>query len=135
MICFCLGDFAKPSQMAFSLAEVSLQKRLDQIPRGFWTNNATTQTEDVHVVILDSLSSGKMVHYQSRSCTVNFVCSDRRSHTTTTNRYSAIQLTCCNRPCKRDYKIRIIVACFQTVSTEVDDFMACFLETDQQIFL
>src|SRR6185503_2634213 len=76
-----------------------------------------------------------MVQYQSSSGTVNFVCSDRRSHTTPTNRYSTIQFACCNRPCKRDYRIRIIVACFQTMSTEVDDFMTRFLETDQQIFL
>src|SRR5215510_9319889 len=106
MICFCLCDFAKASQMAVSLAELSRKKSLDQIPSGFWTNDATTQTEDVHVVILDSLSSGKMIQYQSSSRTVNFVCGDRRSYTTSTNRYSTIQLTCCNRPCKWDYKVR-----------------------------
>src|SRR5262252_6561635 len=131
MIAFRPGDFAKTSQVAFLPAELGRQESLNQIPGRVWTNDATAETKDVHVVIRDSLSRRKMVHHQSCARTTNFVGRNRHSHSAPTNGYAALQITCGNGPCQRDYKVGIIVCRFQPVSTKVDNFMARPLETCQ----
>jgi hypothetical protein len=76
MIHFRLSDFSEPSQMALSLTILGCQKSLDQLPRSCRTYNTTTQTNNVHVVIFNSLSCGEMVQDQGGSRTMNLVSSD-----------------------------------------------------------
>src|SRR5215831_9126488 len=102
MICFCLCDFAQAPQMAFALTELSREERLEEIPGGLRANHATTQTDDVHMIVLDPLSRRKVIHYQSCACTVNFVCGDAHAHATPTHRDAALQVTCGHRPCEWD---------------------------------
>ena len=67
---------ARDPQMAFGFARLRSQKRLDKVPRGGRPHNAATQTNDVHVVILDALLSREVVVDQTCSRAGNLVGAD-----------------------------------------------------------
>jgi hypothetical protein len=47
--------------VSFGLAEVGGEERLDQIPSDGWSHGPATHTENIHVIILDTLPRGEVV--------------------------------------------------------------------------
>jgi hypothetical protein len=50
-----LRDLAQATQMAWGIAEFGGQKSPDEIPRDLGATRAATDTDHVHVVVLDAL--------------------------------------------------------------------------------
>jgi hypothetical protein len=90
---FQRSNFAQAAQVAFGLAELGRQEGLDQVPGGGRPHNATAQTNNVHVIILDSLPGREVVEDQTGSHALNLVGADGRTHAAAANSYSAIHLT------------------------------------------
>ena len=47
--------------MSRGLTKFGCQKRLNEIPGDGWSYSPATHTKNVHVIVLDTLPSGKMV--------------------------------------------------------------------------
>ena len=58
---FKSGNFSQTSQVAFSLAEVSCQKSFDKIPGQHGPHDPATETNNVHVIVLDPLPSREVI--------------------------------------------------------------------------
>ena len=71
-----MGNFGEPSAMPSGPTETGSQKGYYMIPSHGQSHNATPQTENVHIVIFDSLLYGKMVMAQPTPDPGNFVCDD-----------------------------------------------------------
>src|ERR1700730_373055 len=87
---FQRGHLAQPSQVSVGLSEFGSEKRLDQIPRQFLAFDASAQTDDVEVVVLDALLRRKMVLNQTSADALDLVCANRRADAATANRHTTI---------------------------------------------
>src|SRR5579872_2108901 len=60
---FCeSSDFAQTSQLAFGVTELSCQESFDKVPGHHRPHDPATETNDVHVIVLDSLPSRNNDH-------------------------------------------------------------------------
>src|SRR5262245_6981351 len=87
---FQRSDFTQAAQVASGLTEIGRQESLDKVPGGGRPDNATAQTYNVHVIILDSLPGREMVEDQTGSRSLNLVGADGCAHTATANSYPAL---------------------------------------------
>ena len=75
--------------MPLRLAELGLKKGFDKVPGHHGSHDPATQTDNVHVVILDSLSRREVIVDQTRSGSRHLVGADRGADTTATDGDSA----------------------------------------------
>src|ERR1700723_811564 len=87
---FECGDSAHTSQVAFGLAELGCQKSLDKVPGHHGPDDPATETNDVHVIVLDPLPSREVIIDQSGSDSRNFVGADRSPHAASANSNPAL---------------------------------------------
>src|SRR5579872_4547528 len=102
--CRCLGSglagrlffecshFTQTSQVAFSLTELRRQERFNKVPGHHGPHDPATQTNDVHVIVLDPLPSGKVIIDQTCTDSGNFVDADRSPHSASANSNPAFYL-------------------------------------------
>src|SRR4030081_184897 len=72
---------------ARGVAELGGQERLHEIPGHAWTHRAATDADDVHVVVLDALPSGKVVMDQRGTNGRHLVGADRGAHAAAAERH------------------------------------------------
>src|ERR1035438_7196697 len=58
---FKSGNFAQTSEVAVSLAEVSCQKSFEKVPGHHGPHDPATETNNVHVIVLDPLPSREVI--------------------------------------------------------------------------
>jgi hypothetical protein len=105
-------------------AEVRGQKGIDQFPGEGRPDYFSTQTEDIHSVIFDALVGGENIMDERRTYTTDFVCSDGRTHATSTQRHSAFHLSRGYGFGQRDNEVWVVVSGVQLVGAEVDDLVS-----------
>lgn len=111
--------------MPFSLAVLGSEKRLHQIPGDGRTNRATTHTEDIHVIILDSLSSRKVIVNQTGTNTCNLVGCDRCADAAATDGQATLNFACSDSLCQRNDEVGIVISGIQMMSAEINHLMSC----------
>src|ERR1700746_925402 len=121
--------------MSLRLTKPSVQKRLHEIPSPCWTHGPAAHTEDVHVVVLDTLSRRKMVVNQSSPDALDFVCADRSTNAASANRHSSFSLLPGYSFRQGNNIIGIIIGVTQLMCTEIDHFMSRSAQLFDQLFL
>jgi hypothetical protein len=76
--------------MAFGLAEFGCQKSFDEVPSHHGSHDPATQTNNVHVIVLDALPSREVVIDQTGANSRDFVGTDRSTHPTSANSNPAL---------------------------------------------
>lgn len=90
---FDLQDFVQSSQMSLFTRELGVDEGSHEFYRDFFTNNACSQAQDVHVVVLDTLMGRINVVTDSGANSGNLVGSDTDSDTAAAQQNAAIRLT------------------------------------------
>src|SRR4029077_1950886 len=119
--------------MSIGVGEFGGEKRLDQIPRQFRAFDASAQTDDVEVVVLNALLRRKMILNQTSADAFNFVRTDRCADTAAANRHTTIHRVSGHCLSKWNDEVGIIIIGRQLVSTEVHDLVAGGFQSDDQL--
>lgn len=122
------GNFSQASLMARGLTEFCFKKSLHQFPRQFRTFDASTQANQIKIVVLDPLSRGEMVFNQAGADAFDFIGTDGRANAAAANGHAAIHLCRSQRPAQRNDEIRIIIVQSQLMGPEVHDLVTGQLE-------
>src|SRR5262245_20295310 len=117
------------------VAEFRGQKRLNEIPRDGGPDGAATDADDVHVVVFDPLSRGKVVMNQSGTGARNLVGADRGADAAAANGDSTLHGARRHRLSERDDEVRIVVVGAQLVRSKINDIVSGGAETRGQILL
>src|SRR5262245_1604933 len=127
--------FAQAAEMTGRVAELRGQERLNKIPRDGGPDGAAPDADDVHVIVLDALSRGKVVMNQSGTGARNLVRADRGTDAATADGNSALHRTRRHRLRERDDEVRIVVVGAQLVRPEINDIMSGSAQTRGQVLL
>jgi len=84
--------------MSRGVAERGAEKRLREIPRHARPDGSATETDDVHVIVLDPLARGKVIVDQPGPDTRKLVGADRGAHTTAADGHAAVYRAGRHRP-------------------------------------
>src|SRR5437764_9233267 len=95
--------------MSLRLAELSGEKRLDQVPGDGWSHGPAAHAKDVHVIVLDTLPGREVVVDQRRVNAPNFICAHRRAYAAATDRNSTLHLQRGYGQCQRDDIVGIVI--------------------------
>src|SRR5262245_56429014 len=121
--------------MSLRLTKPGAQKRLHEIPSHCWPHGPAAHTQNVHVIVLYTLSRRKMVMNQSCPDALNLVCAHRGTDTAAADRHSSFNLLRSYSFCERDNIIGIIIGLTQLMCTEIDHFMSGSPQLFDQLFL
>src|SRR5208282_6197620 len=121
--CFQRNHFTKAPQVPLCLAELGCKERLDQVPGHGRSHCPAAHTEDIHVIVLDTLSGREMVVDQRSADARHLIGANRCSHSTAADRHPPLYLAFSDSLGKRDDEIRVIIARTQAVSAEVYHLM------------
>src|SRR5262245_26614077 len=121
--------------MSGRVAEFRDQERLNQVPGDGRPDGATTDANDVHVIVFDALSGGEVVMNQSGTGARNLVRADRGPDAAAADGDSALHRTRRDRLGERDDEVRIVVVGARLVRTEIDDIVPGGAQTRGQILL
>ena len=81
------------------------------------------EAQDVHIVVLDTLTRGEIVVTKSGASTIHLVGRHRCAHTAATQQDAPLHLSARNRACERDGEVRIIIIGVERRVAEIDDFV------------
>src|ERR1700740_866984 len=84
------SNFAQASQVAIRLAEFSCKKVCDMAPAKHGSYGPPTETNIVHVVVLDSLPSREVIIDQGGANSRDLIGADGSTNAAATNRNSAL---------------------------------------------
>jgi hypothetical protein len=73
------SHFTQPAKMPLSLAELRCHERVDQVSSHSRSNGPTAHTDDVHVVVLDTLLGREVIVNQTGADARDLVRTDRRA--------------------------------------------------------
>ena len=109
--------------MTLLLADSGLQESRDQFPCEGRADDARTQHEHVHVVVLDALMRGVCIVTQARSDPGQFVCRDAGTNAAPAHQDAPVHAAFSDRSPDSFGVIRIIHG-FRPVSSEIRDVVA-----------
>src|SRR5262245_62571915 len=101
--------FAETALVPRGVAEPCGQKCLHELPGHAWPHSTPTDTDDVHVIILDALFGGKVIVDQGGTNTWHLVGADRSTHPTPADGYAAFDRTRRHGIGKGDDEVRIVI--------------------------
>src|SRR5262249_22395982 len=90
---FQAGHLAQAPQVPLGLAELGPKERLDEVPGHGRPHGPAAHAEDVHVIVLDSLSGRAVIVDQSGSDARDLVGTDRGADAAAANRRAAVHLS------------------------------------------
>src|SRR4029079_12218447 len=109
VLCLQRCHLAQPSHVSIGVGEFGGEKSLDQIPCEFRSFDASAQTDDVEVVVLDALLRRKMILNQTSADAFNFVRANRCADTAAANCHATIHRFSSHCMPKWNDKIGIII--------------------------
>ena len=80
--------------MTLGLAELGRQERLDKVPSQERPDGPGSHADNVHVVVLDALSGGKVVFHQRGTDSAYLVCAYRGANAAAADGHAAIDRAC-----------------------------------------
>src|SRR5262245_50368485 len=110
--------------MSLGLAEFRREKSFDQVPSHCRSHRSSAHADDVQVIILHALSSGKMVVDQRSADASHLVGTNRCPDAAATDRHTALHLPCGHGPSKWNDKVGIVVARIECLSSEIDHLVS-----------
>jgi hypothetical protein len=126
--------FAQAAQVSLSIAEPGCQECLDKVPGDGRSHGPAAHTDNVHVIVLDSLPRREVVMDETGTNTHNLVGTNGRTDAAAADRHPALHFAGGHRSGERDDKIGVIVAGVKTVSTEIDYFMPGRTKLGNELF-
>jgi hypothetical protein len=120
--------------VSISSAELASEKRLNKIPGDGRSNRPATHTNDIHIVILDSLLSREMIVNECGADADNLVGANGGANAAAADCYTANYITRGYSSGKRNYYVRIVVFGIQLMGAEIDDIMPRCAQLPQQLF-
>src|SRR5262249_26284681 len=85
------SHFAQTPQVPCLMAELGCQKCVDKVPGHHRSHDPSPETDDVHVIILDPLTSRKVIIDQCGMNSCNLVGADRSAYAASTNSNATFQ--------------------------------------------
>ena len=129
------GYFGEATQVPFDLAVIGGKKCLHQIPGQCGANDATAETQDVHVVVLDTLPCGKMIFDQAGAYAFDFISTYCRAHSAAANGNASFHLARGDGPRQRCDEIGEIILGHQEMCAKIHDLVTSLFEAGQYIML
>jgi hypothetical protein len=127
--------FGETAAMSLCAAESRGEKCLNQFPGEGVTNHEATKTDQVQIVVLDTLMRRKVFVNQAGSNPRHFVRADGCSNPASTDAHAAIHLSAGDCTGQRNDKIRVVIAQIRPSVAEVDYFMPSLTQHPDQISL
>src|SRR5689334_3298592 len=122
------SHLAQPADVTLGRGELGCQERIDQFLGDNRSHNPAADTEEVHIVVLDSLVSRVVVLNQAGPDPRNLVRTDRGADSTAAHSYTAFHLPGSNRLSERDDEVGIIVSRIQAERPHIDDLVPSLAE-------
>src|SRR5262245_43637000 len=120
---FQRGHLAQAAQVSLRPAELGREERLHEVPGHRRPLGPTAETQNVHVVVLDSLPGGKVVVDQRRADAGNLVATDGRADPASADGDSALNRAVSHRAGQGNDEVRVVVVRVQAVSAEIHDLV------------
>ena len=99
------------------------------------SHDPAAHTEDVHIVVLNSLPGRVVIVNQPCSDTRNFVCADGSADAAAADCHAAFHVPGSNRLGERDDEVGVVIARIQAVSSDIDYLVPSFAKMSNQLFL
>src|SRR5262249_60781440 len=121
--------------MAIRATEPRRKERLDQVQCHSLTDRSTAHTDDIDVIVFDSLSGREMIVDQRSPDTCDLVGAHRRANTAAADRHATFN------PPGRDglsegyYKIGVVVREVQSIRAEINHIVLSIAEMQYQVLL
>ena len=116
-------DFSQAALVAWSAAEASDQKGLDQFPGKRRTDHFSAQTKHIHVVILYALMSRENIMDQPGTHAGDFIRGDGSPHTAAAKGHSAVHFARCYGPGKGNDEVGVVIFGVHLVCAKVHNFV------------
>src|SRR5260370_2937038 len=129
------SHLAQPADVAFFLGELGSQESIHQFSGDNKAHHPAADTEDVHIVVLDSLVSRVVVLNQPGADARNFVGTDRGPYPTAADRDAALHFPRSHSLGERDDEVGIVVAGIQAVCPHIDHLVPSLAKMGNQFFL
>jgi hypothetical protein len=120
--------------MSLSIAEFGCQKCLNEIPGNGWSHGPAAHTDNVHMIVLDSLPGREVVVDQTGTNTHNLIGTNGRTDAAAADRHPTLYFAGGNSFRERDDEIWVVVAGIKAVSAEVHYFMADCAKLGDEFF-
>ena len=121
-------DLAQAAKVPILPAENRLGESSNQIPCHLGPHRPSAHAQDVHVVVLNALTRGKVVVDQASPHAAHLVRAHRGPDPAAADRDPALQFLGSNGPCKRKNKIGIIIAWLKRMRAEINNLMTCLAQ-------
>src|SRR5262252_3366731 len=123
-VAFDLSNLGQPPAMAFCSAKPGAEEVLRAVPGDCDTCGSASKADYVHVVILDSLSGGKIIVAKCRSHAHDLVGGHGRSHSAAAHKDPAVHVSPRHSSGQRDGKVGVVVIVVINLTTEVNHLVA-----------
>ena len=120
--------------MTLRAGESRCEKCLHQFPGEGVADHEATETDQVQIVVLDTLVRRKVFVNQAGPDPGHFVCADRSPDTASADSNAAFHRPGGNRAGQRHDEIRIVIVLFRAAVAKVNHFMTGFAQLPSQIF-
>jgi hypothetical protein len=109
--------------MTWCTAKFGAQKCLYEIPSNLWPDCSPTHTQDIHVVILDTLLGREMIVNETCANAFQFVGAHGGADTAAANRHAPVYFARSNCLRQRYYEIRVIVVSRKLVRSKINNLV------------
>src|SRR5262245_5580534 len=133
--CFQRGHLAQATQVPLGSTELGPEERLNQVPGHRRALGPAAETQNVHVIVLDSLPSGKVVVDQRRADAGNLVGTDGSADPAAADGDPTLHRAVRHRAGEGDDEVGVVVVRVQTASAEVHDVVPEPAKAAEQILL
>ena len=117
-----------------SALKLGIQPGGDDRLRHLDTDNASTESDDIRIIVLLGQSGRYRLTADRRADALYFVCRQRDTDTRPTDQNAAVRLT--GSHCFTDFlSVLRVVAANIRIGSEIDDLMSFFLKKGRDLFL
>jgi hypothetical protein len=110
--------------MSLGTAEPGAEKAFRAVPCDRDSGGPASEAEYVHIIVLYTLASRKIIMAERRSHVDNFVSRHRRAHSTAAHQNTARYISTRHSPRQRNCEIGIVIVAVVDPVAKVDDLVA-----------
>src|SRR5262245_17240752 len=132
---FKVSDLTQPAAVPVGAAERGSEEALRAVPSDRNTRGATSEAEDVHVVILDALACREIVVTKRRTCADHLVRSNGSTYATSTDENASPDLSRRHGTGQGQRKIWVVIVSVIDLVAEIHDLMPFFREQPGKLLL
>jgi hypothetical protein len=122
--CFQGAHLAQTTHVPLSIAEFGCQECFNEIPSNRRSHSPAAHTDNVHVIVLDSLLGREVVVDQTGTNTYNLIGTNGRTNAAATDCHATLYVAGGDSLRERNDEIGVVVGGVKAVSAEIHYLMA-----------